>query len=122
MKILLPTLLVILLLGLSHIKEPGDQECRLLKGMDRLASTYAQKPGETASFPTKVFTANEWEEMTRNDEVRKFVEQVNAAALSKDYWKDDFRRAFYDSFQEQYAEYLTKRFNQGKPFSVSTGK
>jgi len=74
---------------------------------------------EQAKLPTKAFTAAEWEEMTKNDEVKKFVDRVNAAAVTKDYWKEDFRRAFYDAFNEQFGKYAVEKYNHGEPFIIN---
>jgi hypothetical protein len=70
----------------------------------------------------KTFTSAEWREMTKDDEVCKLVDRVSAAALAKDYWKVDFRRAFYDSFHEQLAKYLMDKYNQGNAFGVKGEK
>lgn len=113
MKIALTLLLVVILLVLSHAQETGEFRVLPLKPTSA-ASAH--------SAPIKVFTASEWEELTRTDEVKRFVEKVNAAATSKAYWKEDFRRAFYDSFHEQYAKYSVEKYNNGEPFSIKVGK
>lgn len=72
-------------------------------------------------MPTKFFTAEDWENLTENDEVNRFVERVNAAAFAKDYWKDDFRRALYDAFHEEYGKLMVEKYNNGEGFCVKGG-
>lgn len=83
---------------------------------DVLTTTLGHVPPVlTLNAPTKTFTEAEWEELTKDDEVLKFVDRVNAAALAKDYWKTDFRRAQYDAFNEVCSKHVLDKYNQGQP-------
>lgn len=68
---------------------------------------------------TKNFTGEEWVEMTKDDEVKRFTERVNAAALAKDYWSKDFRCALYDAFVEEGGKRLCEKYNNGEGFSIT---
>jgi hypothetical protein len=70
-------------------------------------------------MPTKTFTRYEWDELTKDDPVLAFIARVNAAALAKPYWGEDFRRALYDSFCEEHGRYAVEKYNSGEPFCIS---
>lgn len=100
------TIVLLFICLLAHAQEAGKEK-------------FVWRKSTQLEIPRHSFTADEWKEMTKDDEVKKFCDRVNAAAVIKDYWKDDFRRALYDAFNEEYGRYMMARYNNGNPFIVT---
>lgn len=69
---------------------------------------------------TNTFTQDEWEELTKDDQILIFFNRVNANALARSYWHEDFRRAFYDACHQEHARHCCMTYNNGYPFRIKS--